>query len=271
MFSLYYYVCEGTVCLGQPNFSDACTLGLRWLVLAADCAIAWPTLPDLCQKALNTDSRQAQSEVEVMLDMQGLWQHAIISKVEPDWQSIMAAACSQSPPCASYIDALATYVQKQAPELLQELSIVAKTCEPEQKDIAIRPHCGSEFWQKLNSLSWGKVDKYPHVLHAAVCANLVSPKSKVVDGHCRLIPPGSLSLLSSKPKVQMVKDAEAFLATIRQAVTSLGLDRLAAAPAIGRATCRVLYFLVGKGKESAEGKVYKSMEEITKVPQSSNI
>ena len=65
----------------------------------------------------------------------------------------------------------------------------------------------------------------------------------------------------------MVKEAEAFLATIRQAVTSLALDRLAAAAAIGRATVRVIYFLVGKGKESAEGKVYKSMEEITKAPQ----
>ena len=255
------------MCLGQPNFAAACELGLQWLVLAADCAAAWPSLPDLVQKALNTDSRQAQAEVEVILDMQGLWQQAIDSKVEPDWQHIMTAACSQSPPCASYIEALATYVQKQAPELLHELSIFAKTCEPEQKDVAIRPHCGSEFWQKLNSLSWGKVDKYPHVLHAAVCANLASPKSKVVDGHCRLIPPSALSVLSSKPKVPMVKEAEAFLARIRQTVTSLGLDRLVAAAAIGRATVRVIYFLVGKGKESAEGKVYKSMEEITNVPQ----
>ena len=132
------------MCLGQPNFLDACDNGLKWCVLAADTAIAWPQLPDLVQKALNTHSRQDQSEVEVMLDMKNMWDQAIKSNTEVDWKQVMHSACSQSPPCKSYIEHLATYLQKQAPELMVELSTFAKTCEPGKKDqVAIRPHCGS--------------------------------------------------------------------------------------------------------------------------------
>ena len=104
------------MCLGQPNFQAACEHGLQWCVLAAGTAIAWPQLPDLVQKALNTHSRQDQSEVEVMLDMKSMRDEAIRSKREVDWKQVMSSACSQSPPSKAYIEHIATYLQKQAPE-----------------------------------------------------------------------------------------------------------------------------------------------------------
>ena len=251
------------MCLGQPSFQDACDNGLKWCVLAADTTLAWPQLPDLVQKALNTHSRQDQSEVEVMLDMKNMWDQAIKCDTEVDWKQVMNSACSQSPPCKSYIDHLANYLQKQAPELMVELSTFAKTCDPGKKtQVAIRPHGGSEFWQKLNSLSWGKVERFPHVLHAAVCANLASPPNKIIDGCCRLITPSSLVALSNKANLAKVREAEAFLTMIRKVVKSLELDEMAAATSIGRATCRIMYKLLNKGKDSMEGITYKSIEEI---------
>ena len=68
-----------------------------------------------------------------------------------------------------------------------------------------------------------------------------------------------------------MKEAEAFLTTIRKTVASMDIDRWAAARAISKASCRVIYLIVGQGKASAEGHVYKSIEEITQVLQHSYI
>ena len=100
------------------------------------------------------------------------------------------------------------------------------------------------------------------MLRAAVCANLASPSSKIIDGCCRLITPSSLAALSSKANLAKVREAEAFLSMIRKVVKSLGLDEMAAATSIGRATCRAMCKPLNKGKDPTEGDAYKSIEEI---------
>ena len=252
------------VCLGQPGLLEAVDVGLKWLVIAGVCDTTWPLLCDLVQGSLNTTSRQDQSEIEVILEMRKLHVLALKKGQEVNWSSIQKQACSQSPPCQMYVADLCTYVQKQAGELLLELSTFMKTIDKNQVN-AVRPFLGSEFWQKLNSLSWGKVEKMPHLLHACICAALAAPQSKIVDGMCRLTPATLLRTLVQKSNVEKCREAEAFLTSIRTSVAAMGVPQSKSAKCIGRADCRVIYMLTKKGKESAEGKAYESIQEIAQV------
>ena len=95
------------------------------------------------------------------------------SRSSPDWKAIKEAALLQNPPCAPYLDNLISYVKKQAPELMTELNLFAKAFASK----GMRG-CGSEFFQKLNSLSWGKGVCFPYILHAALCGNISAPPSE---------------------------------------------------------------------------------------------
>ena len=161
----------GALCSGQPALQEACDGGLKWLVLHWQAPWVWPELPHMVQSALNTHARQQQGEVEVLMEIARL--HAA-SRSNPDWKAIKEAALLQNPPCAPYLDHLISYVKKQAPELMTELNLFAKAFA--RKGMR---GCGSEFFQKLNGLSWGKGVCFPYILHAALCGNLSAPPRKL--------------------------------------------------------------------------------------------
>ena len=117
---------KGSLCAGQPALLDACDKGLKWLALGWQVGIAWPELPHLIQCALNCHARQQQGEVEVLLEVGRLQKSALDRGCSPDWAAIKDTCAAQDPPCAPYMQSLIAYVRRQAPELMQDLSLFAK-------------------------------------------------------------------------------------------------------------------------------------------------
>ena len=87
-------------------------MGIKWTVLDWECPYVWPPLPDLIQKALNTEAMGGQPEIEVML-----MTHKVATSTprasdgQPDWAACGRQACRSLPACSGYIDKLVAYVQ----------------------------------------------------------------------------------------------------------------------------------------------------------------
>ena len=55
------------ICLNRPELRKAIEDGLKWCVLSHEAVSAWPSLIDLVQKSMNTQARESQSEVEILM------------------------------------------------------------------------------------------------------------------------------------------------------------------------------------------------------------
>ena len=138
---------KDALCVNRAEFRDAVEHGLSWLVIHAEAQVVWPMLPQLVQKALNTQAEGQQSEVEVMLDVHSMVKMYISNGEPVDWTAINEAACQSLPPCSSYIGAISGYVREHGGdgELLNELSKLQKACEC----TGARRNIGGEMLYKL--------------------------------------------------------------------------------------------------------------------------
>ena len=193
------------------------------------------------------------------------WSKSDEPGVDPNWGEIEASAAFALPPCKAWLGVLAHCVRDQAPELLVELSRFQKAfaCTDSGPSRAL----GSEFFEKLVSIKFGPTEKYPFLVNAAVQANLISPRGKVVDGYCRLLTPASLALLSHKDNRASVAEAESLMSTCRLFADSLwGRDSSERVKLIGKLDVRLVLHLTKKAKEG-EGRVFGSIAEIAEAPR----
>ena len=253
----------GHLCVGRSAFKEALDKGLRWLILHWQCQTVWPKLGQFVQQALNTEARGVQTEIEVMLSMHEGYSQAVQSNEEPDWDGIQKAACFSLPPCATYADALASYVKMNAGglqgTLLHELSLFQKKFAASEKGPL--KALGSEFFKKLCSLNFGPALRFPFLLNACIEANLCSPPNKVVDGYCKLLSASSLSALTAAKNRAKVVEAEQLMADIRALADKLSVPETLKVTSVGRADVRLVLFLCKKGKDG-EGVEYASIADI---------
>lgn len=191
--------------------------------------------------------------------MNNLRQAALKRGEEPEWAGIAAAATTSAPPCSGHAGALAAYAGMQAEELLVELSAFVKAFAGHGSGPSRA--LGAEFWQKLVSLKFGPSDCFPYVLHALVCANLISPSNKVIDGICRLIPAAALAQVTSKDARKNVRLAENLMSESRKLVRAMVLSEGSRVRLIGKLDCRLASFLVKKGKDM-EARTFDNIEQI---------
>ena len=242
----------------QAGFKEAVQLGLRWTVLHWQCPMAWPKLLPLVIAGLNTRAQNNQSEVEVMMEMSGLRDQAIAEQQEPAWGEIERLATMSMPPCASYSSALVAYVQAQAPELIHELGLFAKAFT--KTDSGPNRSLGSEYILRAATLTPSKTEKVPHIMHAALCGNLVSPPSKMIDGVCRLIMASNLSSLLSKDNMPRTMEAENLMYKARKLCDVLpDASESSRIKCLGKLDVRTIYFLC---KKKGADKEYASLPEI---------
>ena len=207
----------------RPAFKEALDKGLKSFVLNWQCQYAWPRLPDFIQGALNTEARNQQSEIEIMLAMHEAMMHALDSGKDVDWKVIQSTAGHCLPKCAPYIPTLASYVQNNGggitAELLKELSQHQNTFKCNQGGVSRA--MGSEFWMGLTRLNFGVAERCPYIQNAAVKANLCAPPNKIMDGFCRLITANMLSQLASKENKPKTFQAEKIMADARELIKAL--------------------------------------------------
>ena len=254
------------LCVGRQAFKDAVEHGLKWFVLHHDCSKAWPKLIHFVQSALNTDAREYQSEVEIMLAMHMQQEAACTIGREPDWTEIQKAVCFSMPPCAKWIALLANYVRINSGgvsgELLIELRDFSRAFGCTQES-SIRT-LGSEFFMKLNSLNFGPTERYPYVLNAVIKTNLSSPK--VIDGVCKLIAPNNMSSLTSKPNRSLIKESERLMQDARKLIKTLQLPSGQVVTCIGQLDVRCILHILKKAKEAGDV-VFDSINAIAEAIQ----
>ena len=138
---------------------------------------------------------------------------------DPDWDEILRDAAHTNPVCGPWLQTLSLFVRRGAGELLQDLNRSFKVFPGSEEGNRM---IGSEFFGKLNSLSWGKLETFPYMENAFIKANLAGHKT--VDNICKTIPPSALQLAKSEKKRPMVREAEALMEASRSMVDALGLD-----------------------------------------------
>ena len=175
----------------------------------------------------------------------------------PDWDEILRDAAHTNPVCGPWLHTLSLFVRRGAGELLQDLNRSYKVFPASEEGNRM---IGSEFFSKLNSLSWGKSEKYPYMENAFIKANLAGDKT--VDNICKTIPPSALAPAKSEKKRPMVREAEALMEASRSMVNALGLDPDESFRHI--CTLDVRLALLVTNRQPSDGEVFKDCDEIGK-------
>ena len=259
-------LCPEKLSIGRPPFADAMKYGLKYRMIHWQASYIFEGLVEFAQSALNTEVRQGQSEIEILLVLQKL-ANAATNRGEPiSWPAIEEQACKSMPQCRPWINALSAYVSMNAGgadgQLLKELAQYSKAFGSGEKG----PNriLGSEFLSKLANLSFGAGQRYPYLLNACIETQLVSPPNKIIDGVCRLLVPTSLNDLTKKSARNSIIEAENMMTQARVLCQKLNVTGIAKTKAVGKMDVRIIGFLTKKGKEF-EGREYKSIGAIVEV------
>ena len=114
-------------------------------------------------------------------------------------------------------------------------------------------HVGGQYFEKLASLAWpGQVVPCSRVRMAALLGQMLSPVEFIRDGKCCLIKENDLNKLVAKKTVPQVVDVEEMLDTAREWLDELKMTGRSRLLLLAAHDCRMIYFLLGKGKETLE-------------------
>ena len=107
---------------------------------------------------------------------------------------------------------------------------------------------------------------FPYVRNACVAANLIAPKSKVVDGVSRLLTKSDLQTLTRKDRLLHVTSAETLLSETWEQLAGLvstgAISKRDTIIFFGKMSSRVALLLCKKAKDGIEQTVYLDFREI---------
>ena len=173
----------------QPDFKTMLEEGWDFLCLPWGVELAWPTSPDIIQRALNASNDNASdaTELESMITY-----GECVDAGESD-QMALEVSTSGNPIHADYMNVLGSLVKKYgggagAPRLYK-LDAVAKVFGENRR-------FGSEFLTAIDALKFPQSKEFPHVIDAILHVNATS--KKVVDGVARTLVKTDVSALASK-------------------------------------------------------------------------
>lgn len=193
-------LCPEKLSIGRLAFAEALKAGLGFRMIHWQGPYTWPGLVEFGQSALNTEVRQGQSELEILMVMQQLANAATNRGERISWPTIEEQACKSMPPCKPWISSRSAYVAMNAGgangQLLTELAQFAKAFGSGEKGPGRT--LGSEFLSKLADLNFGAGQRYPYMLNACIETQLVSPPNNIVDGVCRLLMPVPLNDITKR-------------------------------------------------------------------------
>ena len=240
--------------MGKPLVADALANGLRWTVFHWQSEQAFPGFSQFIQKALNVEAKALRGEMEVFLEMWGLAQ---TSETGPDWPEIEQLVGKALSPCAAYIGAMSSYLQRHTGFLLDGVNLFLKAFARDDTAAAL----GGEYIQAVADLDFKK-HKVPHVANALLEAQLLSPK--VIDGICRTIVVSKVQRLKGEAFKGRVLQAENMMQEARELGRAMGVqDDPRYVRHIGFLDVRIIAVLIGMPKvfEKVE---FASLEEVAK-------
>jgi hypothetical protein len=126
---------------------------------------------------------------------------------------------------------------------------------------------GSVFIEAVTHASFPtKATKFPFLRAGFLACNVISPRSKVVDGVARLLTKTDVSLVCKQRTLGMNIAAETLMAeswaTLQDLSLHSGVDLSKCNAIFGRLSCRTILMLVKKEADGVESKVYGSLSKI---------
>ena len=243
----------------QPDYKVMLETGWVWIVLPPPVEVAWPSAPDVLQRALNSSHEVHSSATELEVAV------TIAECMESGDSAIDAlnTALSGNPPCATYAQHLCTLAQyfgggAKAP-LLHGLAQFAQTHGENRR-------LSEKLLGAIVSLKFPEDAIYPRMIDALLATNLIS--EKVVDGVARTLTKTDVAGLSSKNKLPYVKEAEAHLdeaSRISCALRATQAEQSKVDDAEGLFKVRVGAHLCNKGKQTFDGKAHKDLAAIVRL------
>ena len=174
-----------------------------------------------------------------------------------DWDRIIEQAAQTNPICKNWLQQLSLYVRRcpTSGEILQDLNTSSQIFKASHHGVKV---IGEEFFIKLNSLSWGKFEKFPLVENSFLKAQLAG--DNVTDNICKTIPSGALNYAKSEKMRPVVKASEKLMSDARDLVSKLGVDPDVSLPHVCMLDVRLA--LLVAGKQGAFGKTLATVEEV---------
>ena len=213
-----------------------------------------PEMVDFIQKALNNDNRTGISEIELLMDMKNS---------RNTGQDIEATTSNMSCPAAKYSKVLAAVVRLQPSECLEDLGSFYKVHAEADAGQGPSRHCGSEWFARLANLSFGKLEKYPWVINAAIKANLLAKGPKLTDGVCKLITTSHLSSLTTGGNRASIKEMEKIMNDCRTLCDKTGISGALKTILIGKLDTRLMLHFCKQHKFADQQ--FKDMDAIGQV------
>ena len=122
---------------------------------------------------------------------------------------------------------------------------------------------GEVFFRALTDITFqSATSKFPFIRSACLAANLIAPKSKVIDGVARLLTKTDLIMLSNKKKILQVTAGEELLAEVWKQLNESDIESTARNNMFGRLSSRIILFLLNKQKDGVEDCNYKKLVDI---------
>ena len=218
-------------------------IGWVWRIFPWQCEVAWPQLPDLCQRALNSSHGVSSRSTELEV-MSWVAESSGDSTSKSDYQELLKAVAMSGPSCAGYID--------QVGHLATEIaggstSPILFFLDRFSKMYGENKTLGEEFVKSLAAMQVSKTDKLNYVKAACVACNLVA--DKVVDGIAKLLVRADIDRLKTSVKKALTIKIENALAqawTIADGLVANGtMSQEQVDDVVGKLFVRSILFVCG--------------------------
>ena len=231
-------------------------VGWSWRILCWQVEVAWPGLPDLAQRALNSSHSVSSrsTELEVMVSLaEGSKEH----KYDAEFEELVDAVALSGVPCAPYCRSVGKLAMQigggTSQQVLYFLDRFAKAFG-ENKAL------GEEFVNAVEGFSISKVDKTNYVRTAMVATNLVA--EKVTDGIARLINKTDVDRMKTGDRKELALISDGYIkhvwATAENAMHSGIISEDDFDDFVGKFMVRIILFVCEKQKVGPEKREFKN-------------
>lgn len=184
--------------------------GWEWRWFPWQTEVAWPKLPALVQRALNSSHQVTSRSTELEVMVSAMEAAREDQSGSEDFKNIMQSLALSGPACAHYI----TFVGELGLQIGGgQTSPVLFFLDRFSKIYGENKLLGEEFIKSVVSLSVSKVDKLQFFKAALVATNTSS--DKIVDGISKLIVKSDVDKCKSNARIPLVKEIDAAVATAR--------------------------------------------------------
>ncbi|CAE7323802.1 unnamed protein product [Symbiodinium sp. CCMP2592] len=244
----------------DSHLNEMLSEGWTWLVISSRAESAFPQLPSLAEKAMNSSNSAftATMEVESMLHMQEIMQKQIAEGKEIDVEAVASEVVPVGTTLMQYSPFLCRWLEK----FSDGGKFLTQFLSPFSREHGGNCNLGEDFWAMAAGRgTFAGNAAMPMVRLAMLATNYAAPGHKMVDGYAKLIVQADWTKMKSAKFQPKVNEMEQQLYECWR-VAEKELPSLDSVRTFGKCCIRMALHVLQKEKMGREAKTYKSLAEI---------